>query len=146
MIKVIDVLQITIKSVVYEIESYISTRAGRGVSAKIVDRIGPLYIARNFGAHSFGAQGRTEPLCEGVAPSRASGSFQRGPRSRDILTTMSESFVPGLPQVSVQGENWREVVNRQVEALRFGSVEITVHEGRVVQIETSTKVRFDKPR
>ncbi len=43
------------------------------------------------------------------------------------------------------GENWLEVVERQVEALRFGSVQITVHEGRVVQIETSVKVRFDRP-
>lgn len=42
------------------------------------------------------------------------------------------------------GENWLEVVGRQAEALRFGSIQITVHEGRVVQIETSVKVRFDR--
>lgn len=60
--------------------------------------------------------------------------------------TMSESVVPGVPVVSIQGDNWLDVVNHQVEALRFGSVEITIHEGRVVQVETSTKVRFDKPR
>lgn len=41
--------------------------------------------------------------------------------------------------------SWKELVERQVSALRFGSVLITVHEGRVVQIETSVKVRFDKP-
>lgn len=40
---------------------------------------------------------------------------------------------------------WKELVERQVNALRFGSVLITVHEGRVVQVETSVKVRFDKP-
>lgn len=40
--------------------------------------------------------------------------------------------------------NWLEVVERQVRGLKFGSVEITVHEGRVVQVETSVKVRFDK--
>jgi hypothetical protein len=40
--------------------------------------------------------------------------------------------------------NWLEIVERQVRALRFGSVQITVHEGRVVQVETSVKVRFDK--
>ena len=43
-----------------------------------------------------------------------------------------------------EGENWLEVVERQAEALRFGSIQITVHEGRVVQIETSVKVRFDR--
>lgn len=40
--------------------------------------------------------------------------------------------------------NWLDIVERQVRALRFGSVQITVHEGRVVQVETSVKVRFDK--
>jgi hypothetical protein len=45
-----------------------------------------------------------------------------------------------------QDDSWLEVVQRQVDALRFGSVEVTIHEGRVVQVETSTKVRFDKPR
>ncbi len=43
------------------------------------------------------------------------------------------------------GRNWLQIVERQIEGLKFGSVEITVHEGRVVQIETSVKVRFDKP-
>ena len=54
--------------------------------------------------------------------------------------------MPGVPVISIQSDDWFDVVNKQVEALRFGSVEITIHEGRVVQVETSTKVRFDKPR
>lgn len=59
---------------------------------------------------------------------------------------MGPSIVPErLPAAPVSGENWLQVVERQIEALKFGSVEITVHEGRVVQIETSVKVRFDKP-
>lgn len=53
-------------------------------------------------------------------------------------------YIP--PAVAANGENWLEVVERQVESLKFGSVQITVHEGRVVQIETSVKVRFDKPQ
>ena len=39
---------------------------------------------------------------------------------------------------------WLEVVERQVRGLKFGSVQVTVHEGRVVQIETSAKIRFDR--
>ena len=39
---------------------------------------------------------------------------------------------------------WLEAVERQARSLKFGSILITVHEGRVVQIETSVKVRFDK--
>jgi hypothetical protein len=33
-------------------------------------------------------------------------------------------------------------ITRAIESLRFGSVEITVHEGRVTQIERREKVRF----
>ncbi|MDX2081459.1 MAG: YezD family protein [Terrimicrobiaceae bacterium] len=39
---------------------------------------------------------------------------------------------------------WLATVEQQVRALKFGSILITVHEGRVVQIETSVKVRFDR--
>jgi hypothetical protein len=35
-----------------------------------------------------------------------------------------------------------EAVMSAINALRFGSVEITVHEGRVTQIEKREKVRF----
>ena len=34
---------------------------------------------------------------------------------------------------------------RAIEGLRFGSVEITVHEGRITQIEKREKVRFTAP-
>jgi len=55
---------------------------------------------------------------------------------------MSQSANPPVAVNSYQ--NWLEIVSRQVQGLKFGSVQITVHEGRVVQIETSVKVRFDK--
>ena len=41
-----------------------------------------------------------------------------------------------------------KVVEKVVEALdqlRFGSIEITVHEGRVVQIERREKFRLENP-
>jgi len=37
---------------------------------------------------------------------------------------------------------WLEVVISKVHALRFGSVQITVHDGRVTQIESLEKTRF----
>jgi len=55
---------------------------------------------------------------------------------------MSQSANP--PVTVNPDQNWLEIVSRQVQGLKFGSVQITVHEGRVVQIETSVKVRFDK--
>jgi hypothetical protein len=40
--------------------------------------------------------------------------------------------------------DWVGIVAKQVESLRFGVVQITVHESRVVQIEKTEKVRLDK--
>jgi hypothetical protein len=41
---------------------------------------------------------------------------------------------------------WMEVVRQNVANLRFGSVQITVHDGRVTQIESIEKTRFIPPR
>ncbi len=38
--------------------------------------------------------------------------------------------------------DWMEVVRNKVEALKFGSIQIIVHEGRVTQIESLEKTRF----
>ena len=40
--------------------------------------------------------------------------------------------------------SWLHLVAQQVESLRFGVVQIVVHENRVVQIEKTEKVRLDK--
>lgn len=42
--------------------------------------------------------------------------------------------------------DWLEVVRRNIRNLRFGSVQITVHEGRVTQVESIEKTRFVAPR
>jgi hypothetical protein len=39
---------------------------------------------------------------------------------------------------------WVGIVIKQIESLRFGVVQITVHESRVVQIETTERVRLEK--
>ncbi|MDB6068920.1 MAG: hypothetical protein JWL81_91 [Verrucomicrobiales bacterium] len=43
-------------------------------------------------------------------------------------------------------ERWLEVVRAKVGAIRFGSVQITVHEGRVTQVEAIEKTRIDPER
>ena len=42
--------------------------------------------------------------------------------------------------------DWLEVVRKKVEELRFGSVQITVHEGRVTQVESLERTRFPATR
>ena len=41
--------------------------------------------------------------------------------------------------------NWLEIVRQQVASLRFGVVEIIVHDARVTQIEKTERLRLDKP-
>jgi hypothetical protein len=41
--------------------------------------------------------------------------------------------------------SWVRLVREQVEAMRFGVVQIVVHDSRVVQIERTEKLRLDKP-
>ncbi len=38
--------------------------------------------------------------------------------------------------------DWLEVVRKKAEELRFGSIQIIVHEGRVTQVESLEKTRF----
>lgn len=42
--------------------------------------------------------------------------------------------------------NWLEVVRQQVNSLRYGVVQIVVHDSQVTQIEKTERVRLDKPR
>ncbi len=53
---------------------------------------------------------------------------------------MSKSSSPSVEASSA--ESWLEVVGRAVAAIRFGSVQVTVHEGRVTQVEAVQRTRF----
>ncbi len=41
---------------------------------------------------------------------------------------------------------WLRVVKEQVEAINFGSVENTVHDSKVVQVQRTEKLRLDPTR
>ena len=48
-------------------------------------------------------------------------------------------------QVSGAGDaKWLELVVQHVKSLRYGVVEIVVHDSRVIQIEKTERVRLDK--
>jgi hypothetical protein len=44
-----------------------------------------------------------------------------------------------------RGEAWLDIVQRQVASVRFGVVQIVIHESQVVQVEKTEKIRF-QPR
>jgi hypothetical protein len=41
---------------------------------------------------------------------------------------------------------WLQVVTEKVASLRYGVVQVTVHDGNVVQIEKTERTRFDLSR
>ncbi|HVU07374.1 MAG TPA: YezD family protein [Verrucomicrobiae bacterium] len=51
-----------------------------------------------------------------------------------------------LKSESGERSDWVEVVRQQVESLRYGVVQIVVHDSRVTQIEKTERVRLEKPR
>jgi hypothetical protein len=56
----------------------------------------------------------------------------------DETSAADESAAP------LAGEGWIELVRRQVASLRFGVVQITVHDARVIQIEKTERVRLER--
>jgi hypothetical protein len=55
-----------------------------------------------------------------------------------------ETSGPVQSAAPLTGEGWIELVRRQVASLRYGVVQITVHDGRVIQIEKTERVRLER--
>ena len=50
-----------------------------------------------------------------------------------------------IPVAAAHDTKWLELVVQHVKSLRYGVVEIVVHDSRVIQIEKTERVRLDKP-
>ncbi len=50
-----------------------------------------------------------------------------------------------MPPSSATEPAWFGVVREKVESLRFGVVQIVVHDGRVTLIERTEKTKLDEP-
>jgi hypothetical protein len=48
------------------------------------------------------------------------------------------------PEAAGDDSKWLELVVQRVKSLRYGVVEIVVHDGRVIQIEKTERLRLDK--
>lgn len=48
------------------------------------------------------------------------------------------------PEAGPEDLKWLDLVVEQVRSLRFGVVEIIVHDSRVIQIEKTEKLRLEK--
>ncbi len=61
-----------------------------------------------------------------------------------MIMKSSDDQIAGVLKDGDQPE-WLELVRRQVSSLKFGAVQITVHDSRVTQVERVEKVRLDRP-
>ena len=68
--------------------------------------------------------------------------------NNDILSRYLYMNATQAKKESDAGEKtrWLEIVRRQVGSLRFGVVQIVVHDSQVTQIEKTERVRLDKSR
>ena len=62
-----------------------------------------------------------------------------------ILIVFVNSNETNSKTESVTAANWVDLVQRRVKNLRYGVVQIVVHDSQVTQIETTERVRLDRP-
>jgi hypothetical protein len=43
---------------------------------------------------------------------------------------------------TVQAASWLEIVRQRADTMRFGHIDITIHEGRVTQVEATERTRL----
>lgn len=58
---------------------------------------------------------------------------------------MKSSLNTETPVSAPSAGDWLETVRRHVANLRYGVVQITVHGGKVVQVEKTERFRFETP-
>jgi len=62
-------------------------------------------------------------------------------QSAAMSTTNSETPINAKP-----AEDWLAIVREKTKSLKFGVVQIVVHDSRVVQIERTERIRFESPK
>lgn len=58
----------------------------------------------------------------------------------------SAARATSVPETSPSPDNWLDDVRRKLEGVRYGSVQIVVHDGRVTQLESTEKIRIQPSR
>lgn len=60
---------------------------------------------------------------------------------------MKQKIPNDSPDPTAQdAEDWLQIVREKVSQLKFGSIQITVHDRRVTQVESTERTRFSTDR
>jgi Uncharacterized small protein len=62
-----------------------------------------------------------------------------------VSSAASTAATAAAPAASTHLPDWLAIVRAKVESLRFGVVQIVVHDGKVTQIERTEKTRLSGP-
>lgn len=66
-----------------------------------------------------------------------------GPGSTAPAKAAPTAATPAPTTVPSADSEWIEVIRQHVASLRFGVIQVVIHEGRVVQIERTEKYRLN---
>ena len=50
------------------------------------------------------------------------------------------------PDAPIRADDWPQTVVRLVNSVKYGSVQILIQDGRIFQIDSTDKIRFEQPR
>ena len=64
---------------------------------------------------------------------------------RRSITPRAEETISGSGDESASAAPWLAVVTEKVKTMRYGVVQIVVHDSKVVQIERTERTRFEVP-
>jgi hypothetical protein len=63
-----------------------------------------------------------------------------------MSSNQNSSEAKSQPEADQDLPAWLELVRKQVDSLKFGTVQITVHDSHVTQVERLEKVRLDRTK
>jgi hypothetical protein len=66
--------------------------------------------------------------------------------SRRTIVTPARTEFTESPTADQASDPWLAVLAEKVRGMHYGTVQITVHDSRVVQIERTERTRFEVPR
>jgi hypothetical protein len=75
-------------------------------------------------------------------PTNIVGSYMTTARTSDSLASGSSDFITAAPSRRSLIPEWLQLIQDAVEAAEFGTIQIKVHNGEVVQIETTRKIHI----
>ncbi len=59
-------------------------------------------------------------------------------------TSLMPDSNPGVAPPATDLPEWARLVIRQVSQLQYGTIHITIHGGKVTQVEATEKIRLDQ--